>query len=183
MATNLKPASIVAVVVLIILTPAIQNELRDKAATYVNDSESSHDGLPDSWDNQQVLCVIFPTEAPHTEFVTGVTMIETDGTTLGVNTDFNGTGACVGGFTGYTEGMPLFLDATNGTDGDLAVGYDVGDWGPYVHTIGGLNANNLTGDFTGAYWELHHNGEISIVGIGDVLLSEGDVLLWRIGTW
>jgi hypothetical protein len=55
MATNLKPASIVAVVVLIILTPAIQNELRDKAATYVNDSESSHDGLPDSWDNQQVL--------------------------------------------------------------------------------------------------------------------------------
>ena len=79
MATNLKPASIVAVVVLIILTPAIQNELRDKAATYVNDSESSHDGLPDSWDNQQVLCVIFPTEAPHSEFATGVTMIETEG--------------------------------------------------------------------------------------------------------
>ena len=86
---------------------------------------------------------MFPTDAPHSEFATGVTMIETDGTTLGVNTDFNGTGACVGGFTGYTEGMPFFLDATNGTDGDLAVGYDMGDWGP------GLTAAAVRDDFGG----------------------------------
>jgi len=183
MSNDLKPAAIVAVIVLIILTPAIQNALNEEAAKYVNDSESSHDGLPESWNETQVLCVLFPVDSPHTEFDNGVTMIDSDGSTLGVNTDYNGTGACVGGFTGYTDGMPFFLDATNATAGDLAVAYDIGDFGPYVHTIGGLNANNLTGDFSGAWWELIHNGAISMVGIGDVVLSEGDVLLWRIATW
>ncbi len=183
MSNDLKPAAIVAVIVLIILTPAIQNALKEEAAKYVNDSESSHDGMPESWNESQILCVLFPDDSPHAEFNSGVTMIESDGSTYGVNADYNGTGACVGGFSGYTDGMSFFLDATNATNGDLAVGYDVGDWGPYVHTIGGLNANNLTGDFSGAYWELHHNGALSMVGIGDVILSEGDVLLWRIGTW
>ena len=51
------------------------------------------------------------------------------------------------------------------------------------NTIGGLNANNLTGNFSGAYWELLHNGEYSMVGIGDLIMSEADVILWRIGTW
>jgi len=180
---ELKPISVIAVIVLILLAPTIRDALREEAATYVSDSESSHDGLPESWNNSQVMCVLFPTDSPHSNFNSGVTMIEADGSTYGVNAEFNGTGACVGGFTGYTEGMPFFLDATNATSGDLDVGYDVGDWGPYVHTIGGLNANNLTGNFSGAYWELLHNGEYSMVGIGDLIMSEADVILWRIGTW
>ena len=79
--------------------------------------------------------------------------------------------------------MTFFLNSTNATNGDLDVSYDVTEWGPYVHTIGGLNANELTGNFSGAYWELLNNGEISMVGIGDLIMSEGDVLLWRIATW
>ncbi len=182
MSSNLKPVSVIAVIALILLAPTIRDALREEAATYVNDSESSHDGLPESWDDSQVLCVIYPADSPHPKFNNGVTMIETDGSTLGVNAEFNGTGACVGGFTGYTEGMPFLLDSTNATGGNLDVGYDVTEWGSYVHTIGALNANELTGNFSGAWWELRHNGEKSMVGIGDLIMSEGDVLLWQIAT-
>ena len=110
-------------------------------------------------------------------------MIDSDGTTLGVNENYNGTGACIGGFEGYSEGLEFMMDATRAAGGRLAVGYEVGEWGPFVHTIGGLNANQVTGDFSGAYWNLGHNGEMSMVGIGDLVLSEGDVILWSIGTW
>tara|TARA_B100000700_G_scaffold69803_1_gene77403 strand:+ start:5196 stop:5762 length:567 start_codon:yes stop_codon:yes gene_type:complete len=183
MSNELKPISVIAVIALILLAPSIRDALREEAATYVSDSESSHDGLPESWNNSQVMCVMFPSDTPHPEFNSGVTMIESDGSTYGANSEFNGTGVCVGGFTGFTEGMTFFLNSTNATNGVLDVSYDVTDWGPYVHTIGGLNANELTGNFSGAYWELLHNGEISMVGIGDLIMSEGDVLLWRIATW
>ena len=183
MSDNLKPLSVLAVIVLIILAPTIRDALKEEAATYVNDSESSHNGLPESWNGTQVLCVLYPPDTPHSKFNKGVTMIDSDGTTLGVNADFNGTGACVGGFEEYTEGMPFFLNSTKVTGGDLDVAYDVSEWGSYVHTIGGLNANELTGNFSGAYWELLHNGEISMVGIDDLIMTEGDVILWQIATW
>lgn len=183
MSNDLKPAAIVAVIVLIILTPAIQNALNEEAAKYVNDSESSHDGMPETWDDKQILCVLYPNDSPHDEYNSGVTMIEADGSTYGVNAEYNGTGACVGGFSGYTDGMSFFLDATNATGGQLAVEYDVSEFGSYVNTIGGLNANELTGNFTTAYWGLLHNGEISMVGIDDLIMSEGDVILWQITTW
>ncbi|MEK9739256.1 MAG: DUF4430 domain-containing protein [Euryarchaeota archaeon] len=183
MSDSLKPLSVLAVIVLILLAPTIRDALREEAATYVNDSESSHDGLPESWNNAQVLCVLYPADSPHSKFNNGVTMVETDGTTLGVNVDFNGTGACVGGFEGYTEGMPFFLNSTNVTGGDLEVAYDVSEWGSFVQSIGGLNAIELTGSFRGAGWDLVHNGEISMVGIDDLIMTKGDVILWQIATW
>jgi len=183
MSDLLKPTSIVILLVVILVAPTIQDRMSAEASRYVNDSESSHDGLPTIWDDKQVLCVFFPDDYPHQDFIGGVTLIDTDGETIGVNDDFNRTGACVGGFNGYTDGMDFMMDSTRTARGKLSVGYEVGEWGPYVHTIGGLNSNSVTGDFSGAYWHLDHNGAMSMVGIGDLAMSEGDVLAWSIGTW
>jgi len=183
MSDFLKPASIVALVGLIIMAPSIQDFLSEETSRFVEDSESSHDGLPTEWDNKQVLCVYFPVEQAHVEYSQGVTMIDEDGVELGVNFDLNRTGACVGGFEGFSRGLDFMMNSTRLAGGALSVGYDVGQWGPFVHTIGGLNADKLTGDFNGAYWSLDHNGVASMVGIGDLVLSEGDVISWSIGTW
>ncbi len=113
----------------------------------------------------------------------GLRRSDKEGETLGVNEDFNGTGACIGGFEGYTGGMDFMMDSTRAARGKLSVGYEVGEWGPFVHTIGSLNANSVTGDFRGAYWNLDHNGATSMVGIGDLVMAEGDVISWSIGTW
>jgi len=41
----------------------------------------------------------------------------------------------------------------------------------------------VRGEFGGAYWSLSHNDVESMVGIGDLVMSEGDVLSWSIMTW
>ncbi len=183
MSDKLKPASILVLVTLVLLASTIQDALSKEAAKFVGDNESTHHGLPLEWNGDQVICVLYPPDYPHAEFNYGVTMIDSDGTTLGVNENYNGTGACIGGFEGYSEGLEFMMDATRAASDLLAVGYEVGEWGPFVHTIGGLNANQVTGDFSGAYWNLDHNGATSMVGIGDLVLSEGDVILWSISTW
>ena len=111
-------------------------------------------------------------------------MIDADGSIIGVNYDLNLTGACVGGFEGYTDGMNFMMDATRVAGGLLAVGYFVNpNWGEYVHTIGGLNDQEIQGEFNGAYWSLSHNGRYSMVGIGSLVMEEGDVISWNIETW
>lgn len=180
---NLKPASILVLVTLVLLASTIQDALSKETAKFVGNNESAHHGLPLEWNGDQVICVLYPPDHPHAEFNYGVTMIDSDGTTLGVNENYNGTGACIGGFEGYSEGFEFMMDAARAAGDRLAVGYEVGEGGPFVHTIGGLNANQVIGDFNGAYWSLGHNGEMSMVGIGDLVLSEGDVILWSIGTW
>ena len=183
MSENLKPTSILVLVTLVFLASTIQDALSKETAKFVGNNESAHHGLPLEWNGDQVICVLYPPDHPHAEFNYGVTMIDSDGTTLGVNENYNGTGACIGGFEGYSEGFEFMMDAARAAGDRLAVGYEVGEGGPFVHTIGGLNANQVIGDFNGAYWSLGHNGEMSMVGIGDLVLSEGDVILWSIGTW
>ena len=179
----LKAASVVALLALIILAPTIQDLLSEEAAKFVDDNESAHDGLPTEWEGKQVICVHFPDSSPHDRFSLGVTMIGSDGDEIGVNGDLNRTGACVGGFEGYSNGLDFMMDSTRVASGSLSVGYEVGQWGAFVHTIGGLNADAMTGDFNGAFWNLDHNGASSMVGIGDLVMSEGDVISWSIGTW
>ena len=183
MSDLLKPASVVALIVLILIAPSIQDRLSEETVRFVEDYDSAHDGLPTVWEGKQVICIHFPVSSPHDMFSQGVTMIGIDGSDLGVNEDLNRTGACVGGFDSYSNGLDFMMDSTRLANGALSVGYDVGQWGAFIHTIGGLNADTLTGDFNGAYWQLDHNGEYSMVGIGDLVMSEGDVITWSIGTW
>ena len=184
MSDRLRVASIVLLATILILLPNIRESVTEEVAKYVSDNESSHDGLPTEWDEEQVICIYFPVDHPHSLYPEGVTMIDSDGSILGVNEDINSTGACVGGFDGYSDGMEFMLDATRVAGGHLSVGYTVNpNWGPFVHTIGGLNDAEVTGDFNGAYWSLLHNGRYSMVGIGDLVMSEGDVISWSISTW
>ncbi len=183
MSQIMKSTSIVAFVGLIILAPSIQKMLSKEASKFIDDNESAHDGLPTDWEDKQVICVFFPESSPHDKFPQGVTMIGVDGSELGVNEDLNRTGACVGGFEGYSNGLDFMMNSTRVAGGTLSVGYEVGQWGAFVHTIGGLNADSMTGDFNGAYWNLAHNGMTSMVGIGDLVMSDGDVISWSIGTW
>jgi hypothetical protein len=183
MSDFLKPASVAALLALVVLAPSIQDILSEEASKFIVDNESAHDGLPTEWEGKQVICVHFPASSPHDKFSQGVTMIGSDGSDLGVNQNLNRTGACVGGFEGFSNGLDFMMDSTRVANGALSVGYDFGQWGHFVHTIGGLNADTVTGDFNGAYWNLDHNGATSMVGIGDLVMSEGDVISWSIDTW
>ena len=184
MSDKLRLGSLALLVTVILLLPFIRDSVNEEVARFVNDSESSHVGLPTEWDENQAICIYFPVEYPHSVYSSGVSMIDADGSIIGVNYDLNLTGACVGGFEGYTDGMNFMMDATRVAGGHLAVGYSVNpNWGEFVHTIGGLNDQEIQGDFNGAYWSLTHNGGYSMVGIGSLVLEEGDVIGWNIETW
>ena len=184
MSDRLRLGSTVLLVAVLFLFPFIRDSVNEEVARFVSDSESSHDGLPTEWDESQVICIYFPAEYPHSVYSSGVSMIDADGSIIGVNNDFNLTGACVGGFEGYTDGLNFMMDATRVAGGHLAVGYFVNpNWGEFVHTIGGLSDKEIQGDFNGAYWSLTHNGRYSMVGIGSLVMEESDVISWNIETW
>ena len=184
MSDKLRLGSLALLVTVILLLPFIRDSVNEEVARFVSDSESSHVGLPTEWDENQAICIYFPDDYPHSVYSSGVSMIDADGSIIGVNKDLNLTGACVGGFEGYTDGMNFLRDATRVAGGHLAVGYSVNpNWGEFVHTIGGLNDQEIQGDFNGAYWSLTHNGGYSMVGIGSLVLEEGDVIGWNIETW
>ncbi len=184
MSDKLRLGSIALLATVLLLLPFIRDSVNEEVARFVSDSESSHVGLPNEWDENQAICIYFPVEHPHPVYSSGVSMINADGSMIGVNYDLNLTGACVGGFEGYTDGMNFMMDATRVAGGHLAVGYFVNpNWGEFVHTIGGLNDQEVQGDFNGAYWSLTHNGRYSVVGIGSLVMEEGDVISWNIETW
>ena len=184
MSDKLRLGSLALLVTVILLLPFIRDSVNEEVARFVSDSESSHVGLPTEWDENQAICIYFPDDYPHSVYSSGVSMIDADGSIIGVNYDLNLTGACVGGFEGYTDGMNFMMDATRVAGGHLAIGYSVDpNWGEFVHTIGGLNDQEIQGDFNGAYWSLTHNGGYSMVGIGSLVLEEGDVIGWNIETW
>ena len=184
MSDELRLGSIALLYTVLLLLPFITDSVNEEVARFVSDSESSHVGLPNEWDENQAICIYFPVEHPHPVYSSGVSMINADGSMIGVNYDLNLTGACVGGFEGYTDGMNFMMDATRVAGGHLAVGYSVNpNWGEFVHTIGGLNDQEVQGDFNGAYWSLSHNGRYSVVGIGSLVMAEGDVISWNIETW
>ena len=184
MSDELRLGSIALLYTVLLLLPFITDSVNEEVARFVSDSESSHVGLPNEWDENQAICIYFPVEHPHPVYSSGVSMINADGSMIGVNYDLNLTGACVGGFEGYTDGINFMMDATRVAGGHLAVGYSVNpNWGEFVHTIGGLNDQEVQGDFNGAYWSLSHNGRYSVVGIGSLVMEEGDVISWNIETW
>ena len=45
MSDILKPASVVALIVLILIAPSIQDRLSEEASKFIDDNESAHDGL------------------------------------------------------------------------------------------------------------------------------------------
>ena len=193
--------SLVVLVAVIVAFPQINKlwleSTEEVRSSLITTENNTHYGLPSEWENKQVICIHFPVDdvtsnMTASNFTEGRTYFDMSGSEILIDENSEGivnysedrtTGVCVGGFENYTEGFNFMLEATNVTNGDLDVGYDDGDWGPYVHTIGGLNANELTGNFSGAYWALYHNGVMSDVGIGDLVMLENSVIVWQIATW
>ena len=68
MSYKLRLGSIVLLVVVIILLPFLQDSVNEKAARFVSDNESSHVGLPTEWNENQVICINFPEEYPHSVY-------------------------------------------------------------------------------------------------------------------
>ena len=72
-------------------------------------------------------------------------------------------------FTGKTEAEFLY-DAIGDIKGLTIDGYD-SDWGFYVTTVNGIEANY---DTDGAYWSLYVNGEYGMNGVTTQPVTEGD---------
>ena len=201
---NIDSKHIISVVVLItvvIIFPQINkfwlDSTEDARSRLITIENNSYYGLPSEWENKQVICIYFPSEfvtqnMTASKFSEDRIFLNVDGSEILIDANSEdkvnfsediATGVCIGGFENYTSGFNFMLDATNVVVEGLEVSYDNSVWGPYVHTIGGLNANKLTGNFSGAYWALYHNGLMSDVGIGDLVLSENSVIIWKLATY
>ncbi len=193
--------SLIVLVAVVITFPQINRfwleSTEEVRSSLITSENNTHYGLPTEWNNTQVICIHFPvadvtSDMSASKYVENRSYFDVNGLEILVDSESENilnfsetrtTGVCIGGFKDYSAGFDFMLDATNVTNGNLEVGYDESDFGPFVHTIGGLNANNLTGDFTGAYWSLYHNGVISEVGIGDLVMLENSVIVWEIATY
>ncbi|MAK05098.1 MAG: hypothetical protein CMA03_04340 [Euryarchaeota archaeon] len=193
--------SVVILVAVIVAFPQINKlwleSTEEVRSSLITSENNTHYGLPSEWENTQVICIHFPIEdvtsnMTASNFTEDITYFDASGSEILINEDSEAlvnysegrdSGVCVGGFDNYTAGFNFMLEATNVTNGEIEIGYDDSDWGPYIHTIAGLNANDLTGNFSGAYWALYHNGVTSDVGIGDLVMLENSVIVWEIATW
>ena len=180
------------ILALVLTAPMLSELWASQAISYVDDDGNSHDGLPQKWDGTQVICFDFSSDSNHPVFMSGTTMISASGESISVNDAFNGsvaswdgsfvgdeamTGVCIGGLSGYTNGFDLTLDAVAFLPNrDLEVVYDVGDYGPFVTSIGGV----AQADDWSSWWGLYINGAEASVGIGDLQIDADDVITWRI---
>ena len=189
---RLKLVSGAWLIALVLTAPLLSELWAGQAINYVDDDGNSHDGLPEEWREKQVICFDFSSESAHPVYNSGTSMISTEGDTISVNDVFNGTvfgwdgstvgnesaiGACIGGMSGYTNGFDLMLNATALLPNrNLEVLYDIGDFGPFVTSIGGV----AQADDWSSWWGLYLNGVSAPVGIGDLTIQESDVITWRI---
>lgn len=185
--SRLKSASIVFLVVLLLSSSTLSTEWSRMTSELVDNDEDPHYGLPDLWDGKQVVCFHFPDGAAPSEFADGRHHIDHDGTDFRTDKNWNSTGACVGGFEGYTNGLELFNAAVAATDMTFAYTYTEFSFGLQIDSISGVSpcdTHTCTEDFSsGAWWQLLDNGAISLVGISDLELDSDSVITWEIATY
>ena len=181
--TRLKMLSVSWVVFVVLSFNSITVEWGRMTADLVDEEDDPHFGLPDLWDGKQVVCVHFPQDLAQEGYDKGRKHIDNDGTQFMTDNDWNETGACIGGFSGFNNGWALFNAAANSTGSDFNIEYTDFGWGIMIDSIGGANPSTMTGDFQGAYWALYHNGALSSVGIADLTLDDDSVITWRVDTW
>ena len=180
--SRLKALSVTWVIFLVLSFSTITTEWARMTAELVDEEDDPHYGLPDIWEGEQVVCFHFPEGYAPTGFDDGRHHIDNDGTEFMTDDDWNETGACVGGFSGYNNGWNLLNVAVNASGNSLELDTTVFPFGLMVNSIGGVNPSLMTGDFGGAYWSLYHNGGLSMVGITDLELDSDSVITWRVDT-
>tara|TARA_B100000900_G_scaffold45505_1_gene33839 strand:+ start:2416 stop:3057 length:642 start_codon:yes stop_codon:yes gene_type:complete len=187
---RLKSASVVFVSMLLVTFGTISEELGEITTELVQDDGDPHYGLPSSWNGTQVVCFHFPSESSPEDFDQGRYHIDTSGITIFVDDNWengNVTGACVGGFEGYEEGLDLLNAAVNVTGDSFSLNVTEFSFGLQINSIGGVSPCEVytcADDFSsGAYWELLNDGAYSMVGISDLTLNDDTVITWQIASY
>ena len=182
---RLKSASLVFLVVLLLSSNTLSTEWARMSSELVDDDGDSHYGLPDLWDGKQVVCFHFPAEATPSEFADGRHHIDYDGTDFKTDKNWNNTGACVGGFEGYEEGLDLLNAAVEVRTHLFGLNItDYGDLGIFINSIGGVDPciHGPCGDNIWSSWQIYHNGVFSLSGISTLTLNDDSVLIFQIDT-
>ena len=179
-------ASFTLVFILLTFSSA-STEWNRYTSEFVDEADNPHYGLPDLWDDKQAVCFHFPADFAPSNLDDGRHHFDYDGTDFKTDKDWNSTGACVGGFEGYTNGLDLFNAAVESTGTTFAYNYTEFSFGLQIDTISGVapcEAFTCAVDFSsGAYWELLHNGAYSMVGISDLELDSNSVVTWQIASY
>ncbi|MFQ3321346.1 MAG: hypothetical protein ACI9O1_000428 [Candidatus Thalassarchaeaceae archaeon] len=156
------------------------NELNDEV-------DNPHYGLPDSWDDKQAVCFHFPAGYAPSGLDDGRHHFDFNGTDFKTDKDWNSTGACVGGFENFDNGLELFNAALGATGSTFSYNSTQFSFGLQIDSIAGVlpcEAYTCAADFSsGAYWELLHNGAYSMVGISDLILDPDSVITWQIASY
>ena len=183
MSDSLKPISLGILVLLLVSFPKISTEWARMTAELVDEEDDPHFGLPDIWDGQQVVCIHSPeAEAPE-DFDQGRIHIDYDGTEFMSDVEWNETGACIGGFSDHDNGWSLLNAAINSTGDTFLLNITQYSFGLMVDSIAGVDPSQMSGNFSGAYWSLYHNGALSMIGITELELDSDSVITWRVDTW
>ena len=184
---RLKSLSVAWVVFLLITFPTLSTEWARMTSELVDDDEDSHYGLPDIWEGKQVVCFNFPEENAPEGYGGGRHHIDSDGTEFMTDSTWNGSGACIGGFSGFEIGIDLMDEAVSASGGVFSYNTTQFSFGLQIDSIGEIepcDAAPCPEDFSsGAYWALDHNGQMAMVGISDIPLEDDSVISWNIETW
>jgi len=184
---RLKSASIVFLVVLLLSSSTLSTEWGRMTSELVDNDEDPHYGLPDLWDGKQAVCFHFPDGASPSEFADGRHHIDYDGTDFRTDKNWNSTGACVGGFEGFENGLDLLNAAVEVRPLLFALNVTEFSFGLQINSIGNVSPCEVytcAEDFSsGAYWELLNDGAYSMTGISDLALNSDTVITWQIASY
>ena len=184
---RLKVLSVYVLAMLLLSSSMISTEWARMTSELVDDETDPHHGLPDVWEGKQVVCFNFPGENAPREYDGGRHHIDSDGTKFLVDSNWNGSGACVGGFSGFEIGIELLDEAVIASGGDFAYNYTQFSFGIQIDSIGGIEPCDVapcSEDFSyGAWWAINHNGQLAPVGISDLPLEDDSVITLTIVTW
>ena len=182
---RLKNLSIAWVILLLITFPTLSTEWARMTSELIDDEGDPHYGLPDIWDGKQVVCFHFPEGHAPDGYDGARYHIDSDGTQFMSDSDWNQTGACIGGFSGFDNGLDLMDEAVAASGGDFAYNATQFTFGLLIDSIAGIDPCDVSActDTSGAWWSLFHNGQLSPFGIGDLPLESDSVITWSIETW
>ena len=182
---RLKSLSLAWVIFLLITFPTLNTEWARMTSELVDDEGDSHYGLPDIWEGKQVVCFHFPEQNAPDGYNGARYHIDSDGTQFMSDSDWNHTGACIGGFSDFENGLALMDEAVSTSGGDFAYNSTQSTFGLQINSIADIDPCDVSecSDTSGAYWLLSHNGQMAMVGITDLALESDSVITWSIETW
>ena len=127
-----------SLVFLIITFSSISTEWNRMTSELVDEADNPHYGLPDIWDDKQVVCFHFPANSAPSGLDDGRHHFDFDGTDFKTDKDWNETGGCVGGFENFNNGLDLLNAAIEATGSTFLVNSTEFSFGLQIDSIAGV---------------------------------------------